>query len=41
VESLLDDISRPRLAEPALFGPEITVRQVHLVTETSVTAKGL
>jgi hypothetical protein len=41
VESLLDDISRPRLAEPALFGPQITVRQVHLVTETSVTAKGL
>jgi hypothetical protein len=41
VESLLDDISSPRLADPALFGPQITVRQVHLVTETSVTAKGL
>ena len=41
VESLLDDIRRPRLAEQTLFGPQITVRQVHLVTETSVTAKGL
>ena len=41
VESLLDDISRPRLAEQTLFGPQINVRQVHLVTETSVTAKGL
>ena len=41
VENLLNEISRPHVAEPALFGPQITVRQLHLVTETSVTAKGL
>jgi hypothetical protein len=41
VESLLDEISRPHVAERALFGPQITVRQLHLITETSVTAKGL
>ena len=41
VEGLLDDISRPHVAEPARFSPEITVRQLHLITETSVTAKGL
>jgi hypothetical protein len=41
VEGLLDDINRQHVAEPARFSPEITVRQVHLLTETSVTAKGL
>ena len=41
VESLLDDISRPHVAVPTRFNPQVTVREVHLVTETSVTAKGL
>jgi hypothetical protein len=41
VESLLDEISRPHVAVPTRFNPQITVREVHLVTETSVTAKGL
>jgi len=41
LESLLDDISRPHVAMPTRLNPQVTVREVHLVTETSVTAKGL